>query len=224
MHWRKALSEQNIAARLEFAKKYVRSKYAFWRHMLWTDEKWVTLEPTHGSYEWRFHNEEPAEIQGSPHPVKLFVWAGISYNGPTKLHFIEWPETQRGMQSEQYIRQVLSKVPNMLRKLGMRKLMQDNAPPHTARASLEYAERRGIEIWDKWPANSPDLNPIENAWSWFQRRVDALQLDPNDMANCIAQLGPLWLTLPVATCRSMIGNYRQRMQAVLKAKGHQTRY
>lgn len=42
--------------------------------------------------------------------------------------------------------------------------MQDGAAAHTAKSNLELLGHSQVEVLD-WPANSPDLNPIENAWS-----------------------------------------------------------
>jgi transposase len=39
--------------------------------------------------------------------------------------------------------------------------MQDNAPGHKAKDTLEDLHERGIFLID-WPPNSPDLNPIEH--------------------------------------------------------------
>lgn len=42
--------------------------------------------------------------------------------------------------------------------------MQDNDPKHTSKRAHAFFEQNGIEWW-KTPAESPDLNPIENLWS-----------------------------------------------------------
>lgn len=42
---------------------------------------------------------------------------------------------------------------------------QDGAPAHTAGLTSHYLESRGVEIMHPWPAQSPDLSPIENAWA-----------------------------------------------------------
>jgi len=44
-------------------------------------------------------------------------------------------------------------------------LMQDGATSHTARAMLNQIEQTGVKVWTDWPGNSPDLNPIEQAWA-----------------------------------------------------------
>ena len=41
-------------------------------------------------------------------------------------------------------------------------LQQDNVRPHTSWATKKFFEEQELELLADWPANSPDLNPIEN--------------------------------------------------------------
>jgi transposase len=58
--------------------------------------------------------------------------------------------------------------------------MDDNARPHMARIVVRYLEQVGIRLLP-WPANSPDLNPIEHVWDFLGKRVRRRQLRPETL-------------------------------------------
>ncbi len=46
---------------------------------------------------------------------------------------------------------------------------QDLAPAHTAKGTSWFNDH-GVTVLD-WPANSPDLNPIDNLWGIVKRKM-----------------------------------------------------
>ncbi len=47
---------------------------------------------------------------------------------------------------------------------------QDLAPAHTAKSTKSWLNDHGVGVLD-WPANSPDLNPIEHIWGIVKRKM-----------------------------------------------------
>jgi transposase len=53
--------------------------------------------------------------------------------------------------------------------------MQDNAPVHTSRSSIAFLEENKVQTLGL-PANSPDLNPIENIWGLMKKKHSEFEI------------------------------------------------
>ena len=108
--------------------------------------------------------------------------------------------------------------------------MQDNALIHTAHHSREWLELHGVHTID-WPPYSPDLNPIEHLW-WslkkelYKRKphLDHMGGSESDWAEFEMGLKEAWAAIPEKLVRSLITSMPRRINAVLQARGYQTRY
>ena len=72
--------------------------------------------------------------------------------------------------------------------------MHDNARPHSAAITKQFLATNNLNVLD-WPANSPDLNPIEQVWDELGRRVQRNHAihTVNDLATA---LQVEWANLP----------------------------
>jgi DDE superfamily endonuclease len=90
-------------------------------------------------------------------------------------------------------------------------LMEDGASQHTAK---QHHESNGVHKMI-WPANSPDLNPIENIWRLLKHNVDKRFPHTNSEVRRCAE--EEWARLQSADFVKYIGNMRERCQAVINA-------
>lgn len=107
---------------------------------------------------------------------------------------------------------------------------QDNAAIHTASTTRQFLKQWNIRSLS-WPANSPDLNPIENCWTLlkreFHRRWLALRGPGGrtiSRADLCLVLQESWKSIDSAVLISLVESMPRRVQAVLKAKGGHVKY
>src|SRR5690349_18876771 len=88
----------------------------------------------------------------------------------------------------------------------------DNCKVHTAEIVKEFLENKNIEILS-WPSQSPDLNPIENAWAEIKRRSkDRNPSNENDLFQLMVNE---WNNLGCDYLTSLIKSMPQRCEAVI---------
>ena len=106
----------------------------------------------------------------------VMVWGGITLNGRTDLHvFLDGT-----INAERYRDEILGQyvIPFTAQHGAEFILQQDNARPHTARVVTRYLHDYNITIM-AWPANSPDLNPIEHLSDLLKRRLQSRPQAPD---------------------------------------------
>ncbi len=92
---------------------------------------------------------------------------------------------------------------------------QDLATAHTAKSTKSWLNDHGVGVLD-WPANSPDLNPIENLEENEKQEANADELK--------ATVKETWASIPPQQCHKLITSMPRRIEAAIKAKGAPTKY
>src|SRR5262249_34894918 len=92
----------------------------------------------------------------------------------------------------------------------------DNAPIHRAGIVQAWKKSNGLSNLP-WPAQSPDLNPIEHLWDELERRV---RKRPHSMSNvqCLKEaLVEEWRKIPSSVCNKLVESMVNRVKAVMDA-------
>uniref|UniRef100_A0AAY5EG75 Tc1-like transposase DDE domain-containing protein n=1 Tax=Electrophorus electricus TaxID=8005 RepID=A0AAY5EG75_ELEEL len=73
----------------------------------------------------------------------------------------------------------------------------------------------------RWPAQSPDLNPIEKLWSDIKNAVfDAKPKNAEELRNVQSS----WAGISVRRCQMLVDSMPHRCKAVIRNKGYTTKY
>ena len=183
--------KKHIEDRIQFCHKMLRNiedltKIAFSdesRFVLKNDKRWV----------WRRRGETvPSSLVcSSKFPNSIMVFAVISMNYKSKLLIVNG-----SIDADKYIQNIaevgfiedLDKMHGPLNWI----FQQDGAKCHTAKTALDWIEENCAIIPD-WPANSPDLSPIENLWSFLKNYVE--KINPKTKEVLINCLQDIWASI-----------------------------
>ena len=100
----------------------------------------------------------------------------------------------------------------------------DNAPVHTVRKTKKWKEENLGDSRLPWPAQSPDLNPIEHLWDVLERRVRLRNPKPKNKVQLFEALREEWYKIELETYSKLTQSMPRRVDAVIRSKGNSTRY
>ena len=181
--WRSAckkprLTEIQKKKRLEWSKKFKHMSKLEWRNVFFSDEMNVEVDLRKCGVKLR---RTPAERNSEECTVKrtkqgsgsIGIWACMNYNGVG--FFTLYNGRVNGESYIDILGENLLPSIDLLSNSNIAIFQQDNAPCHTANKVKDWFAENKIDVMP-WPANSPDLNCIENLWSWLDRQLAKVQL------------------------------------------------
>ena len=156
-------------------------------------------------------------------PQSVMIWGAMSSAGVGQLCFL------RSKVSAAVYQEVLEHfmLPSADQLYGDADFIyqQDLAPAHTAKGTSTWFKDHGIPVLD-WPANSPDLKPIQNLWDIVKRKMRDTR--PNNaeqqQQELKAAIRATWASITPQQCHRLIASMPRRIAAVIHAKGAPTKY
>ncbi len=147
-------------------------------------------------------------------PQSVMIWAAMSSAGVGPLCFLK--STVNAAIYQEILEHFMLPSADKLYGDADFIFQQDLAPAHTAKGTKSWFNDHGVTVLD-WPANSPDLIPIENLWGIVKRKMRDTR--PNNADDMKATVKETWASIPPQQCHKLITSMPRRIEAVIKAKG-----
>ncbi|CAJ0595382.1 unnamed protein product [Cylicocyclus nassatus] len=208
------IRDENKAKRMDFCIDMIAEGEQF-LDCVFTDESTFQLGCS-TKYAYVEEGKASARLRSrAKHPAKLHVWGGISSKGTTSLAIFKG--TVR-MDSRLYCEILEECYLGFSRRAyyGTARLVQDNAPAHKSAYTMGRLRQWGVKTVD-WPAESPDLNPIELVWGSMKGYISRQNIRKLDELE--SAIRTYWSTLTPEVCQRYIKGIQWRMPAVVSAQG-----
>ena len=152
------LNDRHIQNRMAFCLAHQNHN---WAKVLFTDESRFATSPDCPVMWWTKRGDH-VYLQEDKFPGSIMVWAGIIGNRKTRL--LKCPSR---MNAQNYVELLASNgIVEFMTQSGEGSIFQqDGARCHTAASSRRWFADQNVTLLEGWPANSPDLSPIEQIWA-----------------------------------------------------------
>lgn len=219
------LSNSHVARRLKFAKEHVNWDVEMWKKVIWTDESSFEIGKKSGQVHiWRKAGEayKTACLAGTHKSERnsVMIWGAIRFGEKSELVFMNKKERKGSDLVRNVYDQALLRFwnhnPDLL-------LMEDGAPTHRCAVAKKWKKDQVIECLE-WPAQSPDLNPIENLWKQMKDRVQSKSEGPVNEGKFRELIQEAWDSFDPSTWNKLIETMPRRMKEVIRNKGGSTHW
>ena len=148
------LNERQVRARLSFCQSHTND---VWAKTMFTDESRFATSPD-CPLKWCVKKGDRVYMEKEKFPESFMAWGGII--GSRKTPLIKCPNR---MNAQGYVELLESNnIIRFLRDFDERAVFQqDGARCHTAGLTMQWFASQNVTLLKGWPANSPDISPIE---------------------------------------------------------------
>jgi len=217
-----ALSPKNRKMRLEFAKQHQQWTVEDWKRVVFSDETKINRFNSDGMNWCWFRDTKNLESRTVSQIQKfgggsVLVWSCFSCEGIGFLCKIDGI-----MDSNLFLQILQGELKDSIKYFKFREeeciFQQDNDPKHKSKLVQEWLKKQKFSVLD-WPAQSPDLNPIENLWAILKRKLNQYSEPPKGIHQLWERIEETWNKIEIETCKKLIESMPNRMASVVKAKG-----
>lgn len=219
------IKENNRKKRLSWCRGKRQWSVENWKRVIFSDESKIMIGHDERVRIWRKKDEgwrpDLVEKRNLQAKYEVMIWGCICWEGVGTMTPVEgninaakyqdileenlWPVLARHFPQKGYFFQ------------------DDNAPVHRARSTQEYVARNRNNCL-RWPAQSPDLNIIENVWLFIKRKLQSRCGAIKSKENLIEEIRRIWTQITPAYIKSLYGSIPNRIHHVIRLKGHLTKY
>ena len=217
------LRDKDKDKRIDF-KEMIKEKKIEGKDIFFTDEKRFILNPPLNKQTNQIRVDEKGYKEFKSGKGKLFekiskplpkfsqgimVAGGLCGQGVSKLIFVTGTMNSFSYnQTLEYYKEDLSRLGENLY------FQQDNAPCHVGKKSIEFIKNNFNHYLDFWPANSPDLSPIEELWSIVEEKLNKYSFkNTSEMAQ---KLQYIWNRIPKTICKNLVRAFDEKINLLGK--------
>jgi len=214
------LMPRHIVNRKVFAKEHLNWTLDQWKEVIWTDESSFELgKPSGKQLVWRKLDEAfNQDCTGSTFKSgrsSVMVWGAIAYGKKSELVVMDKNRrTATDFVDQVYDGPLLQFMTEFIDPI----LMEDGAPIHRAKVSNDWRDEHELQKL-VWPAQSPDLNPIENLWSTMKRAVYKKHRSSDTVDVLIKNIREAWENLSMKEVNTLVESMPNRVKKLSKNKG-----
>ena len=204
--------KKNKPLRLQWCSEQIENGENF-DDVIFTDESRIEIRDISRKTYHKVGQQAPRKKKAK-HPYSMLVWGGISRKGATYLLMFNGI-----MNSIWYQEKILHKQLKPFVDLvypDSHRLYQDNDPKHVSISTRAYMLQNGINWW-KTPAESPDLNPIENLWA--EMKLYCTKQKPKSKDDLTRAVNDFWSTVTPEKCNKYIDHIYKVMPVVVEKQG-----
>lgn len=218
---RKRLTQRQRSERVAFARAHLRESWdGVWAY----DECYFHLYRTSNRYWLKTSTDEMIQypkLSRAQEKVSIGIGIAISRGNKSELILLSRGWTAPELKSK-FDSTLLPSLNWTNRPGRQNRLLLDNDGRHHSPVFRQYMDEKGLRPIHPWPSNSPDLNPVENCFSWIKTYVE--RRFPSTEQELELAVRDAWRGYPTVFTERLLDSMPTRMQTVVKNNGGRIAY